>query len=301
LRHCFVLGIIDNSFDETFRRQHQVVLSILKEFGFGQEVVETRILTEVSFLVDCIRKKNGLPFCPHSAITNSVLPVILSIVVGHIMEQSATENVVHLVHSSIEEFSDAVELDFFPLMRILPRHRQMMQKVFATNKKLFDVIDECVSSCSEDSFIRHYINRDGSQFDAEQLSFITRDLLLAGTETSASTLLWSLCLLANYPDVQSKMQQEIDSVVPRNELPRLSNKSQLPYVEATMYEIMRFKTLVPLSLFHETKCDTTVAKFHVPAKTTVSVMMLMMRFEISPWSSRGKDSFHSQHKYRQGR
>ena len=79
--------------------------------------------------------------------------------------------------------------------------------------------------------------------------------------------------MANYPDVQSKMQQEIDSVVPRNELPRLANKSQLPYVEATMCEIMRSKTLSPLALFHETICDTIVASFHVPAKTTVSVKL----------------------------
>jgi cytochrome P450 len=235
--------------------------------------METRILTQVSSLVECIRKKNASPFFPYSAITNSVLNVILSIVVGHSMEQSTTENAVHLIHSYIEEVSEFLQLDFFPPMRILPRHRQLMQKAFAVKKKLFDVVDECLSSCSEDSFIRHYINQEGSQFDAEQLSFIIRDLLLAGTETSSSTLLWSICLMANYPDVQSKMQQEIDSVVPRNEPTRLSNKPQLPYVEATMYEIMRFKTLLPLAIFHETKCDTTVAAFHVPAKTVVSVMM----------------------------
>ena len=76
--------------------------------------METRILTEVSSLVECFRKKNGLPLYPHSASTNSVLNVIVSIVVGLRMEQSTTENVVHLVDSFFEEYSGAVAVDFFP-------------------------------------------------------------------------------------------------------------------------------------------------------------------------------------------
>jgi long-chain fatty acid omega-monooxygenase len=253
-----------------FRRQHQLILSILKEFGFGKDIMETRISKEVSYLVQRVRSKNGEPIWPDVIVTSSVLNVIVSIVVGHRLDDAATEDLINIIHNFILDSSVAFDTDLFPILRYIPSYHRTISRTIDFNKELFKFIDKSMSSCSSDSFIQYYIDREGSALDTEQLSFIVRDLLLAGTETSATTLLWSMILLANNPQVLKKMQQEVDSVLPRDALPSLADKTRLPYVEATICEIMRIQTIVPLALPHHTTCDTYIGEFFIPANTMVT-------------------------------
>ena len=43
-------------------------------------------------------------------------------------------------------------------------------------------------------------------YDKEELVYTMRDLLVAGTETSATTLQWALIIVANHPEVQKRIQ-----------------------------------------------------------------------------------------------
>ena len=57
----------------------------------------------------------------------------------------------------------------------------------------------------------------------ENLSGVIADLFSAGSETTASTVRWILFYLAKYPEVQKKIQKEIDSAVPRDRLPSMAD------------------------------------------------------------------------------
>lgn len=54
--------------------------------------------------------------------------------------------------------------------------------------------------------------------------------------------------MAKYPDVQAKAQAEIDRVVGRDRLPEISDRDDLPYVNAVMLEVFRWHPPVPLSM-----------------------------------------------------
>ena len=43
----------------------------------------------------------------------------------------------------------------------------------------------------------------------------------------------------------------------------------LPYVEATILELLRYKTVIPMSILHRTLKDTEFGGYFVPGKTTV--------------------------------
>ena len=45
--------------------------------------------------------------------------------------------------------------------------------------------------------------------------------------------------------------------------------NRLPYVETTILEVLRYKTVLPVSM-HRTLRDTEVGGYFIPARTTVS-------------------------------
>ena len=51
------------------------------------------------------------------------------------------------------------------------------------------------------------------------------------------------------PDVQSRAQAEIDSVVGKDKLPEFDDLPSLPYVEAIMMELLRWHPVLPFSMF----------------------------------------------------
>jgi hypothetical protein len=53
--------------------------------------------------------------------------------------------------------------------------------------------------------------------------------------------------MINFPDVQQKVQEELDHVVGKDNIPALSQQGQLNYTQAVVYEIMRHANIVPFS------------------------------------------------------
>ena len=93
--------------------------------------------------------------------------------------------------------------------------------------------------------------------NSTSLYYTTADLFGAGTETTTTTLYWALLYMIAFPEIQSRVQQEIDDAVGRNRLPRLSDKPELPYTEAALHEIQRIGSIVPLGVPHKCMEDTT--------------------------------------------
>ena len=56
--------------------------------------------------------------------------------------------------------------------------------------------------------------------------------------------------MAMYPDIQRRVQDEIDSVVPKGGLPSLQDRSKLVYTEAVMLEVLRWATILPFAVVH---------------------------------------------------
>ena len=128
-------------------------------------------------------------------------------------------------------------------------------------------------SCTEPSFVKLFQEKEGASYVREELMQIVLDLLSAGSETSATTLHWALLLLANNPEIQSRLRQEIESVVPAERYPSLDDMAKLPYVEAAILELMRLTTLLPYSILHSAIADTEVGGFFVPVNTKVFVVL----------------------------
>jgi len=72
-----------------------------------------------------------------------------------------------------------------------------------------------------------YVEAQGPDYDQEQLLFTVRQLFIAGTDTTSATLRWAIVLLTNHVAVQERLHAEIDSIIGRERLPTLDDRSRL--------------------------------------------------------------------------
>ena len=101
------------------------------------------------------------------------------------------------------------------------------------------------------------------------LDCVLIDLFHAGSETTSSTMLWTILFLLHYPEVQNKVHEEIFKVVGSERQPELQDMDQMPYTKAVMQESLRVGTVVPGGVPHYVEEDTWVGEYLFPKGTNV--------------------------------
>lgn len=261
------------NYDADFKRYHKLVLSILKEFGFGsRSQLETRILIEVSELIKHCRDANGEAFNPKEIITLSTSNIPINIMFGR--RRDYKDGMTDAVYQT-KRFVDAIDfaVDLFPILRFFPPHSLRFKETLDSTQKLMGALEKelglSLDDKDTDCFVRRYIEKEGSNHDREQLMYTLRDFMGGSVDTTSCTILWFFIYIANNPQVADRLQKEIDSVVPRDRLPTIEDQARLPYVEATILELLRHKSPLPMTFPHLTLHDTEVLGYFVPADTVV--------------------------------
>jgi len=80
-------------------------------------------------------------------------------------------------------------------------------------------------------------DEDGNPMSAQQLRDEVITLFVAGHETTANALAWAFYLVAQHPDVETKLLQELAAL--NGNPPTLRDLAQLPYSEQVIKEAMR--------------------------------------------------------------
>jgi cytochrome P450 len=110
---------------------------------------------------------------------------------------------------------------------------------------------------------------DGSPFTDTEIGDELATFMLAGHETSAVTLAWSLALLSAYPAARDQLEHEVDTVLGGRE-PEAADIDRLPWTTAVIAETLR---LYPpaWTIERDSIADDNVAGVRVPAGSTVAV------------------------------
>lgn len=74
-----------------------------------------------------------------------------------------------------------------------------------------------------------------------------------------------------YPDMQARLQKEVDGVIDRSRLPTIEDQPKLPFVMAFIYEMMRFTSFSPLTIPHSTTTDTSINGYKIPKNTVIFI------------------------------
>ena len=183
--------------------------------------------------------------------------------------------------------------DYIPWMRFLP------------NNALVEAIRQSeIGTAIMDALVEGARNRPGLDLSAptclvevmlaqeetgeienDMINDLCMDLLIAGTDTSAQTVSWTLLLLANRPEVQAKVHEELDRVIGPDALPTVDDRTRLPYTFACLAESMRYRTIGPLAVPHMATEDTEVGGYLIPAGAQVLGNIYSIHHDPRFWDS----------------
>lgn len=239
----------------------------------GSNTSETRILYEVESMFEEIVKTNGHSFDPKYMTAFSTSNVVLSILFSK-QFMSVEKNQRALLQNS-NQFAQSLDnaLAMAPLLRFLPNYRKKMNSLSQSNRSMMKAIEEGIQVSTavntEPTFVQRFLEIEGPDYDHQELAYILRDLCSGSLETVSSTLQWAMVELANNMEIQTRLQREIDAVVPGNRFPFLDDKPHLPYAQAVILELLRRRTVVPLIAPHTTCKDTELLGYFIPKESMV--------------------------------
>uniref|UniRef100_A0A2I3SL18 Steroid 21-hydroxylase n=1 Tax=Pan troglodytes TaxID=9598 RepID=A0A2I3SL18_PANTR len=98
------------------------------------------------------------------------------------------------------------------------------------------------------------------------------DLLIGGTETTANTLSWAVVFLLHHPEIQQRLQEELDHELgPGASSSRVpyKDRARLPLLNATIAEVLRPRPVVPLALPHRTTRPSSISGYDIPEGTVI--------------------------------
>uniref|UniRef100_A0A915ELC2 Cytochrome P450 n=1 Tax=Ditylenchus dipsaci TaxID=166011 RepID=A0A915ELC2_9BILA len=98
-------------------------------------------------------------------------------------------------------------------------------------------------------------NQEDKFFNLPALKGLCMDLFFAGQETTSYTLQFIFLYMIVFPEVRTKMQEELDKEIGDNEegtkRVTLADRAKLPYTNAVICESQRLCNLVPMNIHTE--------------------------------------------------
>ncbi|XP_004068239.1 cytochrome P450 2J2 isoform X1 [Oryzias latipes] len=284
-----------------WKKQRKFANAHLRYFGEGQKSLERYIEIESNFLCDAFKEEQGRPFNPHYLITNAVGNIISSVVFGHRFEYSdpSFRKVLELDNEAVVLSGSArTQLyDAFPsLLNYLPGPHQT---VHANYREIVCFLRKEIEKHQEEwnpedprDYIDVYLSEmektkqdPQAGFNIETLVVSTLDLIEAGTETTATTLRWGLMFMLHHPEIQEKVQEEIDRVIGQSRQPAMSDRPNLPYTDAVIHEIQRMGNIVPLGFPKMASKDTTLGGYFIPKGTPITTILSSVLFDKNEWET----------------
>ncbi|XP_078619192.1 cytochrome P450 2U1-like [Branchiostoma floridae x Branchiostoma japonicum] len=294
---CVTPGIAEEPYGPKWKEYRKFAMMSLRDFGVGKRSLEGKILQEARALGEEISKTGGRPFFIAKMMQNAVSNVICSIVFGRRYEYDdmAFKSLLKAINRVFSKGLSEYLAHFFPALGILPFVRE--KEIQQAQDKIMNHIKEMIMEHEEtfdpndirdfiDAFLleskRRQVDEDSS-FTQQEHAAIVYQLFLAGTDTTSTTLRWALLYMILHPDIQEKVQQEIDSVLGPNQEPSMAHRSLMPYTEATLAEVSRLATVAPITIQHATSNDTVFRGYNIPKGTAIEVNIWSVHHDPQMW------------------
>lgn len=223
-------GIVFAPYGPVWRKQRKFCHTTLRSFGLGKLSLEPCIqqgLTTVKTELLHLSKKSGATGVdPAPLISNAVSNVICSLILGQRFhhEDRQFRSMLDLMDRGLEicVSSPAVLINVFPLLYYWPFgvFRELrrvegditafLKRIIATHRETLDPDNprDLVDMYLMEMSAQQAAGEEDSSFTEDYLFYIIGDLFIAGTDTTANSVLWVLLYMVLHPDIQGKPMQK---------------------------------------------------------------------------------------------
>ncbi|XP_050419280.2 cytochrome P450 2D14-like [Patella vulgata] len=108
-----------------------------------------------------------------------------------------------------------------------------------------------------------------SNINKENLIKAIGDLFAGGTETTSTTILWTILYFLHHPDKQTRCYKEIQDIIGSGRLPSMKDRPSMPYTQAVVHEVLRIVNIGVFGLPHSVDEDIIFHGYHMPKGTVV--------------------------------
>ncbi|XP_053164650.1 cytochrome P450 2J2-like isoform X2 [Hemicordylus capensis] len=283
----------------TWKQQRRFGQVTMRKLGLGKKGMEHQIAEEAQQLVETFAQAKGQPFDPSLPITNSVCNVISVLAFGQrfpIEDENFQKLIEALdIFSKVGSSIPQVAYEIFHwVMKHLPgpltNFFSVLEVTLAFAKKQIENHKEFQRLHDPQDFIDFYLlqmekakDDPNSTYNEDNLAQCVLELFAAGTDTTATSLQWALLLITTYPDVQDKVQKEIEGVFGSSCLIFYQDRKKLPYTNAVIHEVLRSKYALLYGVARTTVKDVDILGFHIPKGTDVVPDMRSVLLDPEQW------------------
>ena len=289
-------GVISSS-GQTWVEQRRFALKKLRDFGMGKNSMEALVAEEVEKVCHALQAESGkflqlrgrfniaVVNALWKVLTNSKLdhddPELKSLVrdMDRIMYEFVQPS--FLVSSikknttlfrifetlNITTFGKSIGQVFTHISKSISYHGQTFQEDMAR-----DFLDEYIKKIKDDEKAKVQSSFAGDVGKRNMLN-IMFDLLLAGSDTTSTTLTWAFLFMLKHPKCLKKVQEELDLACGKTRTPQWADRVNTPYTEATIHEIQRMANIAFVAAPHSATRDTTLGGYNIPAGTQILTSM----------------------------
>ncbi|KGL82604.1 Cytochrome P450 2J6, partial [Tinamus guttatus] len=268
-----------------WKQQRRFGIITMRKLGVGKRSQERQLQEEVRHLVEYFQKTDAKPLDPTVPLVHVVCNVICAMVFGHRFSIE-DENFHHLVEATDDIAAFANSISFF-VYEMFPRFatlflgscRKTQSAISFLNALVTKEIERHKENRKTDEnrdFVDFYLDEIAktkgdadATYDEANLTQTVFDLFLAGTETTATTLRWAFLYMVVYPEIQEKVQKELDTVLGPSHIICYEDRKKVPYTNAVIHEIQRYSNIVLIALPRMSVKDTELLGFHIPKNTPI--------------------------------
>lgn len=217
--------------------------------------------------------------------------IILKVSYGYTIEPKGSDPLVDLADEALDQFSRACSpgtwmVDILPFLQYLPewvpgmtfkktaRHWRATLQAVADRPYAF--VEKMIrNGRAEESYLSKLIAKgDGGK--PQELIDLGADeegiarwsafaLYTGGADTTVSSMSCFVLAMTLYPEIQARAQSEIDAVTGlKGRLPMISDRSNLPYVDALLKEVLRWHPVAPIGVVHLVTKDGVYDGYSIP-------------------------------------
>ncbi|KAF9922182.1 hypothetical protein FBU30_007733 [Linnemannia zychae] len=168
---------------------------------------------------------------------------------------------------------------------ILPR-RRLLNEIKKLDNFVYKIIEDAKAQMAtrdhdrkdkeneedrRDTLLDHFLSQQNSEgFDNKYLRDLLLNFLLAGRDTTASLLSWTMWKLVNHPKVVDRLNEEILQVIGPNRVPSYEDTKKLKYQKQVINEVLRLCPPVPFNTRESVEEDVLPNGCYIPPRTTVA-------------------------------